>query len=52
MKVKEHTKVCDRVRIPQATTQFARYDTPTCFFHGQLQFLRFCYLCKKISDIS
>ena len=31
MKVREHTKVCDRALIPQATKQFARYDTPPLF---------------------
>ena len=31
MKVREHTKVCDRALIPQATKQFARYDTPPLY---------------------
>ena len=32
MRVREHTKVCDRALIPQATKQFARYDTPSYAF--------------------
>ena len=31
MRAGDHTKVCEQARIPQATKQFARYDTPPFF---------------------